>query len=213
MSIAVKICGLTTPGGVRAACDAGAAYTGFVFYPKSPRHITGLQAAALAALVPETIRKVGVFVDPNDDDLRQILGHVALDLIQLHGSESPARLQQIKDNFKLPVIKAIAVADNDDIAYAKTCESVADILLFDAKPPISHKNTLPGGNGLSFDWQLIKTTDWHRPWLLSGGLNEGNVMAAVAASGAKAVDVSSGVESRPGVKDSAKINGFMRILT
>jgi len=213
MTIKAKICGLTSREAVRAACDAGAAYCGFVFYAKSPRHITADKAAELAGLVAEPVRKVGVFVDPDDDRLDAVLSRVPLDFIQLHGAESPARVQEIRQRFRRPLIKAIAISGPDDIARAHDYEAVADMLLFDAKVPASVKNALPGGNGLSFDWRLINATDWGPPWMLSGGLNADNILQAVAATGAKFVDVSSGVESRPGNKDSAKITGFMRCLT
>jgi len=212
-TIKAKICGLTSREAVRTACDAGAACCGFVFYPKSPRHITADRAAELAGLVAEPVRKVGVFVDPDDDSLDAILSRVPLDFIQLHGAESPARVQEIRSRFKHPVIKAIAISGPDDITRAHDYEAVADMLLFDAKAPHALKDSLPGGNGLSFDWRLINATDWTLPWLLSGGLNADNILRAVAATGAKFVDVSSGVESRPGQKDSAKITAFMRCLT
>ncbi len=212
-TIKAKICGLTSREAVLAACDAGAAYTGFVFYPKSPRHITADRAAELAGLVAEPVRKVGVFVDPDDDGLDAVLSRVPLDFIQLHGAESPARVQDIRSRFKRPVIKAIAISGPDDITRAHDYETMADMLLFDAKAPHALKDALPGGNGLSFDWRLINATDWTLPWLLSGGLNTDNILQAIAATGAKFIDVSSGVESRPGQKDSAKITAFMRCLT
>lgn len=212
-TVKAKICGLTTRDAVRAACDAGAAYTGFVFYPKSPRHITAAGAAKLAALIPGPVRKVGVFVDPDDDELEAILSRVPLDLVQLHGAETPERVREIRQRFRHPVIKAIAISGPDDIARARTYEAAADMLLFDAKAPDSVKDALPGGNGLSFDWRLINATDWSLPWMLSGGLNADNIQQAIAASGAEFVDVSSGVETRPGEKDSAKITAFMRCLT
>lgn len=213
MTVKAKICGLTSREAVRAACDAGAAYCGFVFYAKSPRHITADGAAELAALIPEPVIRIGVFVNPDDNSLDAVLSRVPLDFVQLHGAESPARVQTIRQRFKRPVIKAIAISGPDDIARAHNYEAVADMLLFDAKAPHSLRDALPGGNGLSFDWRLINATDWTLPWMLSGGLNADNILQAVAATGAKFVDVSSGVESRPGQKDSAKITAFMRCLT
>jgi len=210
MTIAVKICGLSRPEVVQAAATAGAAYIGFVFYAKSPRHVTPQQAAGLATQIPASVIKCGVFVDPTDEQLDITLAHIPLDLIQLHGTESTGRLQDIKTRFKRPVMKAIAIAGPEDITAAKPYQNYADMLLFDAKAPTSLIDALPGGNGLAFDWQLIKDSDWQLPWMLSGGLNADNLATALAVSGAKIVDVSSGVELSPGVKDIAKINAFIQ---
>lgn len=212
MTIKVKICGLSTPESVRAAGKAGATYMGFVFYPPSPRHIPPEQAAELTAHIPPSVIKVGVFVTPDDDQLEHILRHIPLNLIQLHGTETPKRVLEIKKRFALPVMKAIGVSDRHDIDRARNYENVADMLLFDTKAPISVNNTRPGGRGVSFDWQLIKGTDWAVPWMLSGGLNEDNILTAIAITGARIVDVSSGVESRPGEKNNAKITAFMRCV-
>ncbi len=210
MTVKVKICGLTTAETITAAVKAGACYIGFVFFDKSPRNISPQRAGKLAELIPGNIIKCGVLVNPDNDELDHILAHIPLDLIQLHGDESPARTQEIRDHFDLPVMKAIAVAGPDDIALAKTYENMVDMVLFDAKPPPALKEALPGGNGLSFDWQLIKGADLTLPWMLSGGLEADNLAQAIATSGAKMVDVSSGVEDHPGEKNITKINTFLR---
>jgi phosphoribosylanthranilate isomerase len=209
MPIDVKICGLKTPETLRAAVEAGAGYIGFMFYPRSPRNVTPQEAAALAMIVPRGVRKVGVFVDPTDAVLSTVLRVVPLDIIQLHGKESPERVAEIRARTGKPVFKAIAISDPDDVALAHTYESAADFLLFDAKPPKAMPSALPGGNGLSFDWDLIAGETWTRGWILSGGLTQENVAGAIAQSGARFVDVSSGVEDGPGVKSPAKIEAFI----
>ncbi|PCI31833.1 MAG: phosphoribosylanthranilate isomerase [Alphaproteobacteria bacterium] len=213
MTVKIKICGLNTPEAIKAAVQAGASHIGFVFFEKSPRNVTAEQVADLAAPIPEGIIKTGVFVNPGDDQLTQILALAPLDLIQLHGAETPARVQEVKDRFGLPVMKAIAIAGPDDITRAKSYDTVADMLLFDAKAPVDLENALPGGNGLSFDWQLIRDTDWQVPWMLSGGLDQDNVAEALTISGADYVDVSSGVETSPGRKSLDKINAFISKVT
>ena len=180
------------------------------FFPPSPRNITAAQAGELARLVPAGVKKVGVFVDPDDTLLEEVLHAADLDILQLHGSESPGRVQDIKQKFGRPVMKAIAVAGTEDIERAKSYESVTDMLLFDAKAPKNLENALPGGNGLIFDWELIRKADWSVPWMLSGGLEADNVTDAIATSGAEMVDVSSGVEIRPGEKDIEKIKAFIK---
>ncbi len=212
MPLKAKICGLTTPETVRAAARAGASYIGFVFYEKSPRNVSPKRAGELAAEIPASVVICGVFVNPSDEQLKATLDHIPLDLIQLHGQESPQRCQEIKNRFKRPVMKAIAVTTAQDVAVAKTYENTADILLFDAKPEADQKNGLPGGNGRQFDWRLMKGHQWHIPWMLSGGLDAGNLEAAAAISGAAIFDVSSGIESHPGAKSIPKINAFMAII-
>ncbi|MBL4803185.1 MAG: phosphoribosylanthranilate isomerase [Emcibacter sp.] len=209
MTIKVKICGLSTVQSVRAATEAGASHLGFVFFEKSPRNVTPEKVAELAADIPSSILKTGVFVNPDNQQLQRILNIAPLNLIQLHGNESPERVQEIKKYFGLPVMKAIAISDTNDIALAKTYENSADMLLFDAKPTASLKDALPGGNGLSFDWQLIKGTDWQIPWMLSGGLDALNIRQAITISGAEIVDISSGIENQPGEKSIAKIKAFI----
>ena len=209
ISVAAKICGLKEPAAIHAAVLGGASYVGLVFYPPSPRAVTPVLARALATLVPPAVKKVGLFVDPDDDFLVTVLAQVPLDLIQLHGRESPERVAWIKALTKLPILKAIKVAKGADMDMAKAYDSVADMLLFDAKVPEDMADALPGGNALVFDWELLKGRHWRRPWMLSGGLDAGNVAQAVTISGARAVDISSGVESARGVKDPAAIKAFL----
>jgi phosphoribosylanthranilate isomerase len=210
MTIAVKICGLSSEAAVAAAVGGGAAYLGFNFYPPSPRAVNAQRAAALCAAVPAGVQRVGVFVDAEDDAIRAVLDAAPLDILQLHGHESPDRVAEVKRRFGRPVMKAIAVAGPEDVLAAADYEDDADLLLFDAKPP-RRADALPGGNGLAFDWRLIAGRKWRRPWLLSGGLTAALLSEAVRISGAAAVDVSSGVEHRPGDKDPAKIREFLRV--
>lgn len=205
--IRTKICGLKDAESLNAAINAGAAYVGFVFFPKSPRNISIEDAAALAATVPPGVAKVALLVDPDDALLESITRAVPIDMIQLHGHESPARVSEIKALTGLPVMKAIGVSGPEDIAQIQTYGAVADQLLIDAKAPKGAD--LPGGNGLSFDWTLIANIRWPKPWMLAGGLTPENVALAIEKTRAKQVDVSSGVESAPGVKDAAKIRAFL----
>ncbi|MGA2089041.1 MAG: phosphoribosylanthranilate isomerase [Stellaceae bacterium] len=209
MSVAVKICGLSTLESVAAAALGGAKFAGFVFYPPSPRNLSPEQAAPLVAGVPSGISRVGVFVDPGDELLERVLAKAPLDLIQLHGEESPERVGAIKKKFGKPAIKAIKISSEADLGEAARYFAAADWLMFDARP--SKDASRPGGNALAFDWELLRQRRWPLPWMLSGGLNPGNLGEAVRISGAKAVDVSSGVESRPGVKDTAKIREFLAV--
>ncbi len=210
MTIDVKICGLTTADGLAAAVRAGARYVGFVFYARSPRNVSVRQAAALALTVPAGVRKVGLFVDPSDPELAEVLRAVPLDVIQLAGDETPARVAEVRARTGKPVFKAIRIEGPDDVALAHTYEDSADFLLFDAKPPKDMILALPGGNGLAFDWKLIAGETWRRGWILAGGLTADNVADAMEQSGATFVDVSSGVEDRPGVKSPAKIEAFIK---
>lgn len=207
MAVAAKICGLSDPAAVDAAVTGGAAYVGFVFFLPSPRAVSPARAAELAAAVPESVRKVGLFVDPDDDLLDQVFAAVRLDLIQLHGQETPERAAAIRRRYDCPVMKAVAISGPDDLDNARRYETQVDMLLFDAKPP--RDATRPGGNALAFDWQLIAGARWACPWMLAGGLEAGNLAEAVRASGATAVDVSSGVEKTPGCKDPALIKAFL----
>lgn len=202
----VKICGLRDAAGVTAAVDSGAAYVGLVFFPKSPRNVTIADAAKLAVAVPPGVAKVALVVDADDALLDQITANVALDILQLHGHETPERVTQIRARYGLPVMKAVGVADASDLADLDIYAGVADQLLVDAKPP--KDADLPGGNGLSFDWRLIAGRRWPVPWMLAGGLTPDTVGEAIALTGARQVDVSSGVETAPGVKDAAKIAAF-----
>ncbi|EBA07381.1 phosphoribosylanthranilate isomerase [Sagittula stellata] len=206
--VRVKICGLKTPGDVEAAVAAGAAYCGFVFFPKSPRNIPIATARDLAVTAPSGLAKVALVVDADDALLRQILAEVPLDMLQLHGRETPERVTEIRARFGLPVMKAVGVATEDDLPKLGLYAQVADQLLIDAKPP--KDAALPGGNGLAFDWRLIAGRRWPKPWMLAGGLTPENVDRAVAMTGAAQIDVSSGVESAPGVKDPARIAAFVR---
>lgn len=209
MSVAAKICGINSAAAMAAAVDGGAAFVGLVFYPPSPRHVSPDEAADLAAAVPPAVTKVGLFVDADDETLAGTLERVPLDLLQLHGSEGPERVAEIKARFGLPVMKAVQVSGESDLAVADGYLEGADRLLFDAKPPADMAGVLPGGNALSFDWRLLAGRDWALPWMLSGGLDAGNVAEAVATSGAAAVDVSSGVEDRRGRKDPILIAEFL----
>ncbi len=206
MTVIVKICGLREAGHVDAAVDAGAGLTGFVFFERSPRNVSIQDAAALTARVPESVRKVALTVDADDDLLRAIIG-AGVDTLQLHGSETVARVNSVRETFGLPVIKALPISTADDVAAAKTYQGHADMLLFDAKPP--KDATRPGGNAESFDWTLLQDAGFRVPWLLAGGLDAGNVADAVRISGAPMVDVSSGVEDAPGRKNTRKIRDFI----
>jgi len=206
--IRVKICGLRSPADVQAAAEAGAVYGGFVFFPKSPRNLTVEEAAPLALAAPLGLCKVALVVDADNDTLDRILGQVAIDMLQLHGHESPERVVEIRARYGLPVMKAVGLSGPEDLPQIDIYSQVADQLLIDAKPPKTA--VLPGGNGLSFDWQLLaRRKYWQRPWMLAGGLNPGNVAEACRMTGARQVDVSSGVERAPGVKDADKIRAFV----
>jgi len=206
MSISIKFCGLSQPADIAAAAEAGARYVGFVFFPKSPRAVSLTQARDLALAVPVGVAKVGLVVDPENAFLDQLLAEVPLDILQLHGHETPTRVAEIRARTGLPVMKAIGIADADDLGQIADYAAVSDQLLIDAKPP---KNAdLPGGNGLSFDWRLLAGRRWPVPWMLAGGLTPDNVRLAVQMTGAQQVDVSSGVESRAGVKDPTLIHAF-----
>lgn len=206
-AIRVKICGLNSPQDVRAATDSGAAYVGFVFFPKSPRNVSFQQAATLALEVPVGLCKVALTVNADDAMLDALTAAVPLDMLQLHGGESPARVAAVKARYGLPVMKAIGVADAEDLAQIDLYGQVADQLLIDAKPP--KDADLPGGNGLAFDWRLLAGRKyWQCPWMLAGGLTPDNVAEAIRMTGARQVDVSSGVESAPGQKDADLVARF-----
>jgi len=209
MSVEVKICGVNTAEAVNAAVGGGARYVGLNFYPPSPRAVSADVAARLAANVPERVLRVALFVDPDDDTLGQVIGRVPFELLQLHGSEPPGRIAEITARFGLPVMKVIKVATAADLARADAFLGVAERLLFDAKAPKDMKNALPGGNAVAFDWRLLAGRTWPRPWMLSGGLTPENLKQAVTTSGARAVDVSSGVEDAPGRKSPAKVAEFL----
>jgi phosphoribosylanthranilate isomerase len=208
MAVAVKICGLNDPAALAAAVEGGARYLGFVFYPPSPRALSPERAADLAALAPGDRTLVGVFVDPDDALLERVLARVPLHAVQLHGAETPERVRAIRARTGRIVIKALPVAEPEDLAAVPGHAEVADLILFDARAPKQPGN-LPGGNGLAFDWRLLQDLRLERPWLLSGGLSVANLEAAVALCRPPAVDVSSGVERRPGQKDPDKVRQFL----
>lgn len=209
MSVAAKICGINSRAGLEAAVQGGAAFIGFIFYPPSPRYIAPEDAGQLAKLVPPHIKKVGVFVDADPMEIDGVMLETPLDVLQFHGSESPRNIDELRITFRLPVIKAIKIGAPADIEAARAFEGHADWLMFDAKPPADLAGALPGGNALRFDWTLLAGTAWTTPWFLSGGLTPDNLAAAVRATGVKLVDVSSGVEARPGLKDPEKIAAFL----
>ena len=205
----VKICGLNSPQAVHAVVYAKADYAGFVYFPKSPRHIELQKAAALKALLPTTIQCVCVLVAPDNGLLADVAKILNPAYVQLHGDETPQRVREIKNAFPhIKIIKAIKVQSGDDITKAGHYYDCADMLMFDAKPP--EMCALPGGNGLSFDWALLRRRVFPLPWMLSGGLNADNVGHAIQQTGATIVDVSSGVESAPGVKDATLIEAFIK---
>ena len=218
MSVAAKICGVNAPAAIEAAAAGGAAFVGLAFYPPSPRHVSPEEAAALVRDLPAGIKRVGLFVDVDDTTLEATLAVVALDMLQFHGAESPKRVRAAKARFGLPVMKAIKLAEAADLAAGRAYldaadyAGIADRLLFDAKAPASMTGALPGGNALSFDWTLLEGVEWPLPWMLSGGLDPENVAEAVRLSGAATVDVSSGVEVRPGHKDPARIHAFLEAV-
>lgn len=205
--IRVKICGLTRPADVQAAVTAGAGYIGLNFFPKSPRYLEFADAAALAAQVPVGVAKVALVVNGDDALLDALTAAVPVDMLQLHGSETPQRVLAIKARYGLPVMKVVGVATADDLPELDAQARVADQLLVDAKPPPGADR--PGGNALSFDWNLIAGCRWPVPWMLAGGLVAANVAQAIAKTGARQVDVASGVETAPGIKDAQMIADFI----
>jgi phosphoribosylanthranilate isomerase len=208
MPVFTKICGLSTPETLDAAIEHGASHVGFVFFAKSPRNLTLDRAAALAARVPAHVKSVGLFVDPSDDDLDRILSQVRLDVLQLHGHETPDTVARLRAQHRREVWKAIPVRTAADRDAAARYKGAADMILYDAKPP--EGADLPGGNGLRFDWGLLSGHRHPLPWALSGGLDADNVAEAIRVTGAPLVDVSSGVESAPGVKDVDKVAAFLK---
>lgn len=204
--VRVKICGLRSKADVAAAASAGASYGGFVFFPRSPRHLEIAAARELALEAPLGLAKVALVVNATDAELEAILDQVPIDILQLHGKETPDRVAEIRARFGLPVMKAVGVASEADLLALEDHAQVADMLLVDAKAP--KDAALPGGNGLAFDWRLIAGRKWPLPWMLAGGLTADNLAEAVRLTGARQLDVSSGVESAPGIKDPLRIKAF-----
>ncbi|WP_065329129.1 phosphoribosylanthranilate isomerase [Tritonibacter mobilis] len=206
--IRVKICGMKTRADMEAAASAGAAYVGLNFFAKSARSVSIAQAAALASEAPVGLAKVGLVVNPTDADLDAITGSVPLDMIQLHGQESVERVAEIKSRYGLPVMKVIGVAEAADLVPIDLYAQVADQIMIDAKAPKGAK--LPGGNGVAFDWQLLAGKKyWQAPWMLAGGLTPENVAEAIRKTGARQVDVASGVETAPAQKDADLMRAFV----
>jgi phosphoribosylanthranilate isomerase len=205
----VKICGVKTAAAAAQAASAGAAYLGFNFYLPSPRSLDLSAATEAVKGVPAGIARVALVVDADDAFLEALLDAVPVDMLQLHGAETPKRVSEVRARCGLPVMKALGIRDAGDLEQIAAYEAVADQLLIDAKPPRNGDGFLPGGNALTFDWRLIAGRRWNRPWLLAGGLTAQNVAEAIRLTGAAQVDVSSGVESAPGIKDPAKVSAFI----
>ncbi|MCC6002658.1 MAG: phosphoribosylanthranilate isomerase [Pararhodobacter sp.] len=203
----IKVCGLTAPDDMDVLARAGVAYAGLNFYPPSPRALSVSQARAIALAAPAGLARVGLFVNADDALIDAVLADVPLDFLQLHGNESPARLAALRARHGLPLIRAVGVAGPSDLPALDRFAQVADMLLVDAKP--APDAALPGGNGLAFDWRLIAGRRWPVPWLLAGGLTPRNVAEAIRLTGARQLDVSSGVESAPGTKDAGLIAAFV----
>ena len=208
VDVRVKICGLRTLADVAAVAASGAAYAGFNFFPPSPRYLTLAEARSLALAAPPGLAKVALTVDADDATLDALIEAMPLDMLQLHGHETPDRVAALRTRYGLPVMKVIGVRDEGDLAALFDFSAVADQLMIDAKPPKGA--VLPGGNGLPFDWRLVAQRRWLRPWMLAGGLTPANVAEAVRLTNARQVDVASGVESAPGVKDPARIAAFVQ---
>ena len=204
--VGVKICGLRSHAQIDAAIQAGASYIGLNFFAKSPRSVTIEEAAPLAAAMPAGVAKVALVVDADDAMLDALAEKVAIDILQLHGSETPARVTEVKARYGLPVMKVVGLADASDLIKLDAHLSVADMILVDAKAP--KDAVLPGGNGVTFDWTLLEGRRWPIPWMLAGGLNPSNVAEAIRLTRANQVDVASGVESSPGVKDPQLMKQF-----
>ena len=209
MTVDVKICGISESTSLDVAITEGAKYVGFVFFPKSPRNITPDLAAQLLLNVPKTVNPVALVVDPSAELVYIIKSIPTISFIQLHGAEDPQRVSEIRKRTGKRIIKAIKVGNPEDLEIVESYTTAADMLLFDAKTPTDMIGALPGGNAVSFDWKILSGRDWKIPWMLSGGLNSQNVANAVRVSAAPAVDVSSGVECEPGIKDGARITEFL----
>ena len=210
MHTEIKICGLSTSEAIAACADAGADLIGFIFFAKSPRNVTPSQAARLKSASERSVPCVAVSVNAEDDFLDEIVAQLKPDFLQLHGSETPGRVEEIKSRYALPIIKAFAIRTKEDFDRLRPYEGLADKFLLDAKAP--EGSDLPGGNGVSFDWNLLAEQEFSTPYMLSGGLDGDNILEALQISGAKSIDISSGVESSPGVKDIAKIAAFIKTI-
>jgi len=209
MSLLIKICGLTDIAAAEATARAGADMAGFMFFEKSPRHLGDMgKARDIAAALGEGVSRVAVTVDANDAALDEIVTGIEPQILQLHGAESPARVDEVKSRFGVQVMKVCPIAGKADVEVARHYQGHADLLLFDAKPPKSGASR-PGGLGQTFDWPLLQGTSWTMPWLLAGGLTPDNVADAIRAAHAPGVDVSSGVEVSPGVKSPELIERFV----
>ena len=212
MTVTAKICGINDPEAMRAAITGRASHVGLVFYSPSPRAVNPGEAMALSAVVPERVQKVGLFVDPEDDQIDKTLFVVKLDMLQLHGDETPDRVRDLKARTGKKIMKVIKVSEPEDLVRAEAYVRIADALMFDAKPPKGMKDALPGGNAVSFDWRILSGRKWPLPWMLAGGLTKNNVATAVELSRACIVDTSSGVEDVPGHKNVDKIAEFLRAV-
>jgi phosphoribosylanthranilate isomerase len=204
----VKICGIRARADLEASARCGAAYAGLVFFPRSPRNLSIEDARWILADADfDGLTLVALTVDAEDAELERIVASLPVGMLQLHGHESPERVAEVRSKFRIPVMKAVGLADEGDLGALHDYESVADQILVDARPPAGAE--LPGGNGLAFDWRLIRGRAWSRPWMLAGGLNPENVGEAVRLTGAAQIDVSSGVETAPGLKDAGRIEAFV----
>lgn len=210
MTLDIKICGLSTPEAIRAAIDGGASHVGFIFFAKSPRNIAPAHARELKKVVYGMAKTVAVVVDADDAFLDEIVAELSPDIIQLHGKETPERVAEVKARYGRPVMKAISISEGADLAKIEPFRGIADRFLFDAKPPKGSE--LPGGNGVSFDWRLLAALDPGINYMLSGGLNAANIGDALRLSNPPGIDISSGVESAPGIKDTALIEEFFKAV-
>jgi phosphoribosylanthranilate isomerase len=203
----VKICGLRSRAEAAVAADAGAAYLGMVFFPPSPRHVSLADARWVCQVVPDGVVRVALTVDADDEFLEAIVSTVPIDMLQLHGHESPERVGEVRERFSRPVMKALGISTDADLDQISAYARVADQILVDARPP--GEADRPGGHGTAFDWRLLAGRRWKRPWMLAGGLTPQNVAEAARLTGAEQVDVSTSVESRPGFKDPARVRAFV----
>ena len=209
MAVEVKICGVDREETVEASVDAGASMIGLVFFEKSPRFLSLSRARSITRNIPENVKKVGLFVDPTNREISEVIENVKIDTLQLHGNEDPERVEKIKDFTSLSIIKVIKVKTLQDVKSFKAFEDIADIFLFDAKVSAEKNTNLPGGNAICFDWKVLSGVKIPKPWILAGGLDKNNVANAIKTTGAKTVDVSTGVEDKLGVKGIRKIIDFI----